>query len=34
MGDALDPALVSPLVAYLASEECSVSGEVYSAAGG
>ena len=33
-GDALDPALVSPLVAYLASEACDVSGEVYSAAGG
>lgn len=33
-GDALDPKLVSPLVAYLASEACSVSGEVYSAAGG
>ena len=33
-GDALDPALVSPLVAYLASEACEVSGEVYSAAGG
>lgn len=33
-GDALDPALVSPLVAYLASEACDVTGEVYSAAGG
>ncbi len=33
-GDALDPKLVSPLVAYLASEACPVSGEVYSAAGG
>ncbi|MCD9623553.1 SDR family NAD(P)-dependent oxidoreductase [Rhabdothermincola salaria] len=33
-GDQLDPALVSPLVAYLASEACDVSGEVYSAAGG
>ena len=33
-GDALDPKLVSPLVAYLASEACEVSGEVYSAAGG
>ena len=30
----LDPALVSPLVAYLASEACEVSGEIYSAAGG
>ena len=33
-GEALDPALVSPLVAYLASDACEVSGEVYSAAGG
>jgi NAD(P)-dependent dehydrogenase (short-subunit alcohol dehydrogenase family) len=33
-GEALDPALVSPLVAYLASERCEVTGEVYSAAGG
>ena len=33
-GDALDPALVTPLVAYLASEACDVTGEVYSAAGG
>jgi len=33
-GEALDPKLVSPLVAYLASEACQVSGEVYSAAGG
>jgi len=33
-GDALDPALVSPLVAYLASEACDVTGEIYSAAGG
>ena len=33
-GEALDPKLVSPLVAYLASEACEVSGEVYSAAGG
>jgi len=32
--DKMDPALVSPLVAYLASEACEVSGEVYSAAGG
>lgn len=32
--DALDPALVSPLVAFLASDDCPVSGEVYSAAGG
>lgn len=33
-GDALDPALVSPLVAYLASDACDVTGEIYSAAGG
>ena len=32
--DAMDPALVSPLVAYLASSACEASGEVYSAAGG
>jgi NAD(P)-dependent dehydrogenase (short-subunit alcohol dehydrogenase family) len=32
--DKMDPALVSPLVAYLASEACEVTGEVYSAAGG
>ncbi len=30
----LDPALVSPLVAYLASEACEVNGEIFSAAGG
>src|SRR2546421_9757576 len=30
----VDPALVSPLVAWLAHEECPVTGEVYSAAGG
>jgi NAD(P)-dependent dehydrogenase (short-subunit alcohol dehydrogenase family) len=30
----LDPALVSPVVAYLASEDCQVSGEVYSVGGG
>jgi NAD(P)-dependent dehydrogenase (short-subunit alcohol dehydrogenase family) len=34
LGDKLDPALVSPVVAYLASEECAVSGEVYSVGGG
>jgi NAD(P)-dependent dehydrogenase (short-subunit alcohol dehydrogenase family) len=34
VGEALDPSLVSPLVAYLASEACDVTGEVYSAAGG
>jgi len=32
--DKMDPAMVSPLVAYLASEACEVTGEVYSAAGG
>jgi len=30
----VDPALVSPVVAYLASEECAVSGEVYSVGAG
>ena len=30
----VDPALVSPLVAYLAHEDCPVSGNVYSAGGG
>ena len=30
----LDPALVSPLVAWLVHEDCPVSGEIYSAAGG
>ena len=34
MGDKIEPALVSPIVAYLAHEECPVTGEVYSAAGG
>jgi len=34
LGDALDPALVTPLVCWLASEACEVTGEVYSAAGG
>ena len=33
-GDALDPALVSPLVAYLSSEACEPNGEIFSAAGG
>jgi len=32
--DELDPKLVSPLVAYLASDQCSTTGEVFSAAGG
>ena len=30
----LDPALVSPVVAYLAHEQCAVSGEVYTVGGG
>jgi len=34
MADKLEPALVSPVVAYLASEGCEVSGEIYSVAGG
>jgi NAD(P)-dependent dehydrogenase (short-subunit alcohol dehydrogenase family) len=34
MADKFDPAYVSPVVAYLASEQCSVSGEIYSVAGG
>jgi NAD(P)-dependent dehydrogenase (short-subunit alcohol dehydrogenase family) len=34
LGDALQPELVTPVVAYLASEECTVNGEVYSVAGG
>ena len=34
MVDKLHPALVSPVVAYLASEACDVTGEVYSVAGG
>jgi len=34
LADVLDPALVSPIVAYLASEECEVSGNVYSVGGG
>ena len=33
-GDALDPRLVTPIVAFLASEACEVTGEVYSTAGG
>lgn len=32
--DRLDPALVAPLVAYLASEDCEVTHEVFSAGGG
>ena len=34
MAEKLDPAQVSPVVAYLCSEECRVTAEVYSAAGG
>jgi hypothetical protein len=30
----LDPALVSPVVGFLAHEQCSVSGEVYTVGGG
>jgi NAD(P)-dependent dehydrogenase (short-subunit alcohol dehydrogenase family) len=33
-GDKLAPELVSPIVAWLAHEDCPVTGEVYSAAGG
>jgi len=32
--DKLDPALVSPVVAYLVSEDCPVTGEIYSVGGG
>jgi NAD(P)-dependent dehydrogenase (short-subunit alcohol dehydrogenase family) len=34
VGKKLDPALVSPIVAWLAHEDCPVTGEIYSAAGG
>ena len=34
LGDRLDPGLVSPLVAYLAHEDCDVSGEIFSVGGG
>jgi NAD(P)-dependent dehydrogenase (short-subunit alcohol dehydrogenase family) len=34
MAERLDPALVSPIAAWLCHEDCPVSGEVYSAAGG
>jgi NAD(P)-dependent dehydrogenase (short-subunit alcohol dehydrogenase family) len=34
VGDKLNPALVSPIVAWLAHEDCPVTGEIYSAAGG
>ncbi len=34
LGEKLDPGLVSPLVAFLAHEDCPVSGDVYSVGGG
>ncbi|MEU0483275.1 SDR family NAD(P)-dependent oxidoreductase [Streptosporangium sp. NPDC006013] len=34
LADSLDPALVSPLVVWLADRECTVSGEVYNVGGG
>jgi NAD(P)-dependent dehydrogenase (short-subunit alcohol dehydrogenase family) len=34
VGDMLDPATVTPVVAWLASQDCDVTGEVYSVAGG
>ena len=34
LGDKLDPGLVSPLVTYLAHEDCPVSGQVFSVGGG
>ena len=34
LGDKLDPSLISPLVAYLTSEECDVTGQVYAVGGG
>src|SRR5437763_3521995 len=34
MVDKLEPRLVSPLVAWLAHEDCAVTGEIYSAGGG
>jgi NAD(P)-dependent dehydrogenase (short-subunit alcohol dehydrogenase family) len=34
LADKLDPKLVSPLAAWLVHEDCPVSGEIYSAAGG
>jgi NAD(P)-dependent dehydrogenase (short-subunit alcohol dehydrogenase family) len=34
LGDKLDPALVSPLVAFLASEECPATGRVFAVGGG
>ncbi|MFP5327352.1 MAG: SDR family oxidoreductase [Acidimicrobiia bacterium] len=34
LADKLDPKLVTPIVAWLAHEDCPVTGEIYSAAGG
>ena len=34
LGDRLDPGLVSPVVAYLAHEDCPMSGQVFSVGGG
>ena len=34
LGDKLDPALVTPIVAWLAHEDCDVTGEIYSVGGG
>jgi len=34
VGEKLEPRLVSPIVAWLAHEDCPVTGEIYSAAGG
>jgi NAD(P)-dependent dehydrogenase (short-subunit alcohol dehydrogenase family) len=34
LADKLDPALVSPMAAWLVHEDCPVTGEIYSAAGG
>jgi len=34
LADRLDPALVSPMAAWLVHEDCPVTGEIYSAAGG
>lgn len=34
LAEALDPALVSPAIAFLAHEDCPVSGELYTAGGG
>jgi NAD(P)-dependent dehydrogenase (short-subunit alcohol dehydrogenase family) len=34
MADRMDPALVAPIAAWLVHEDCPVTGEIYSAAGG